>query len=160
MKRRLKSPKYQNFVFLVTRHCNTSAIVYILWKQASFFDRVEKSGHQIKKAKNLHKFNIPLAYVLYVQECLLRLPPNCTEEIWKRNYQRSFWICVWGKPGRKKIKSWKTLTWWLDPGVFEKLRFQNVFHPRYRVGVFKFISLKERFRKAPFSSWFGVDGKV
>ena len=73
----------------------------------------------------------------------------------KHNNHKSFYFFVWGNLGQR-------ITWFswssLNPIVFEKVRFKNVFvHTKTQVGLFKFLHVEERLRKAPFSWWITLD---
>ena len=67
----------------------------------------------------------------------------------KYNNQRPVWICVWGTLGQG------------NHAINAMLPFSNVFPStlKRKAGVFKFLRLEERFRKAPFSWRMSVDGR-
>ena len=66
-------------------------------------------------------------------------------------YRRPFWICVW-ENSLKEI-SWRYRFW--------KARFLKCFPSTWKqkAGVFKLLQSEEHFRKAPFLSRMGVDGR-
>ena len=72
----------------------------------------------------------------------------------RRNNHRPFWICVWGKLGQ----GYHVI---IVTSEFSKSSVFKIFpvHEKRKAGVFKFLRVEERFRKAPFSWRISVDGK-
>ena len=76
--------------------------------------------------------------------------PQYAGEIGKRNNNRPFWICVWGKRNHTIIVtpllSWSSSLKWF-PSTWTR-----------KVGVFKFLRFGERLQTASFSERISVDG--
>ena len=75
------------------------------------------------------------------------------EEIWKRNNQRSFWICVWGKLGQGNHVIIVTSSC-SKSSIFKMFSV----HTKAQSRRFKFQRFEERFPKAAFSWRISVNG--
>ena len=75
-------------------------------------------------------------------------------EIWKRNNQHFFWVCVWKKLGQQNYMITVKLSF-SKSTIFKMIFIQT----KREAGVFKFMQFEERCRKAPFSWRFILDSK-
>ena len=80
--------------------------------------------------------------------------PQYAGEIWKRNNQHFFWVCVWKKLGQQNYMITVKLSF-SKSTIFKMIFIQT----KREAGVFKFMQFEERCRKAPFSWRFILDSK-